>query len=719
MSLETIAAAAATTAETEITEIQSVNPPKNNVIRGSFGTSESAVEQIELDLIDLSPTNPRRKINIESLEELATNIRKNGVIQNIVVRPKAEGRFEIVSGERRYRASLMAERKTIPARIANLSDAQVIEIQISENLHREDVHPLEEAAGYQYLLETVKAGNRRLTMAELAVRVGKNINYVHTRLQLTKLIEAAKESLLSDKITLSHALELAKYSEEIQVEALEQCFEEQRDWDETAEDYVTVTETAPVAHLRSFLNRSVLQRLQDAPFDVRDKRLHPEGRICPLCPYRSGNAPSLFENLDDADICTNKPCFQMKTRNHIALVQIEARAATAARTKEIALQVRPLNAEAADEDAGDESDNQTVQSENQADNLPEVFEQFENHVANEEYRAPLVRSSYYSDNGMIGSGQYVSLGKEADFCPFAESAVFGDGAEIGNKLWICRVKLCAKHFRQSPIVGQYINYAAIGASAAMTSAPAVDNKEQAAKRRQELFDMRVAEPVRVRVLKESAANFNETRWIWNDEFYLNLLISRLFKLLSREEGKNLKTIGEILDVDFAEFTSGYESRSDKTIWTRAEKFGTLSAEQKSKLLYLMLICSLGENPYLGGYVSQETVIELAKKENLNYLLFDAEERLCQAAKKYKAEAKAYLKQVQMNDETAAKPLFWQKDLADRQAHVLPNASRVLSADDEHENIIERDDEPDDNAGGAREEERDNHAEAVNGRRQAA
>src|SRR5579872_7460154 len=113
-----------------------------------------SVQEIPLSKISESKTNPRRQFDETKLAELAANIRQYGVLQAILVRPIGEaGSFEVVAGTRRYRASKLAGRETIPATVRELTDAQCLELQLIENLQRSDVHELDEAQGYAALMQ--------------------------------------------------------------------------------------------------------------------------------------------------------------------------------------------------------------------------------------------------------------------------------------------------------------------------------------------------------------------------------------------------------------------------------------------------------------------------------------------------------------------------------------------------------------------------------------
>ena len=114
--------------------------------------AESGYRNLPLSMLDESATNPRRTFEPTKLVELAHSLTMHGLIQPITVRPKGD-RFEVVAGARRFRAAQIAELADVPTRILELSDEETLEVQIIENSQRQDVHPYEEAAGYQRLLD--------------------------------------------------------------------------------------------------------------------------------------------------------------------------------------------------------------------------------------------------------------------------------------------------------------------------------------------------------------------------------------------------------------------------------------------------------------------------------------------------------------------------------------------------------------------------------------
>lgn len=168
--------------------------------------------------IRFSKTNPRAGINQERLNELAESIRNVGVLEPILVRP-VEGKngstYELVCGERRLRAAQLVKLEEIPAIVRVLTDQQALEVQVIENLQREDLHPLDEAEGYRQLMATAK-----YDVARIAARIGRSVKYVYDRVKLLALVAEAKKAFLEERITAGHAILLARLTPAAQKRAL-------------------------------------------------------------------------------------------------------------------------------------------------------------------------------------------------------------------------------------------------------------------------------------------------------------------------------------------------------------------------------------------------------------------------------------------------------------------------------------------------------------------
>ena len=163
------------------------------------GALNAGVEEIEIALIDTNPNQPRKNFDKDALAELAKSISQHGVIQPIIVAPKG-GRYEIIAGERRYRATQQAGRGKIPAIVRDYNDMERKEIALIENLQREDLNPIEEAMAYKTLM-----GQYNLTQEELANKLGKGRPTVANSLRLLHLAPAVQEMLVSGRLTAGHA----------------------------------------------------------------------------------------------------------------------------------------------------------------------------------------------------------------------------------------------------------------------------------------------------------------------------------------------------------------------------------------------------------------------------------------------------------------------------------------------------------------------------------
>jgi ParB family chromosome partitioning protein len=170
--------------------------------------THAQIREVAIDKILPNPAQPRLSYEEDSLTELADSIREHGVLQPILVRP-AGSKFELIAGERRWRASSMAGRESIPAIVVQFDERTALEVSIIENLQREDVSPLEEAAMFRKMTDTFGYSVR-----QLAQKVGKDKGYVENRLRLSDAPDDIRELLSVRKDTISHAYELMKIGDE-------------------------------------------------------------------------------------------------------------------------------------------------------------------------------------------------------------------------------------------------------------------------------------------------------------------------------------------------------------------------------------------------------------------------------------------------------------------------------------------------------------------------
>jgi ParB/RepB/Spo0J family partition protein len=319
----------------------------------STPAATSGLQMISLDSITPNPNNPRRNIEKGPLKELAASIAEHGVRQPVLVRPlvvtKGGTSYELVVGERRWRASKLAGRETIPAIVdANLSDRQALEIMVIENLQREDVHPLDEALGYQALLKAgaepstngKTPGPGVHTVETIAAKVGKSASYVYQRMKLLALIPAAREAFQEGDITAAHAVLIARLQPADQLRALQVTLTGDDYGDKSKPDPATCTlkhalgsmeygiALIPEKGLREWIQENVNLKLKGVPWDLNDADLVPEAGACSECPKRSTSNPGLFAELavKGEDTCFDATCFNRKREVFVELQVKSAKA---------------------------------------------------------------------------------------------------------------------------------------------------------------------------------------------------------------------------------------------------------------------------------------------------------------------------------------------------------------------------------------------------------
>ncbi|MFI3306523.1 MAG: ParB/RepB/Spo0J family partition protein [Rikenellaceae bacterium] len=257
------------------------------------------IKNIKLSTIRVNANNPRKSLNEQTLEELAQSIKAVGVLQPIIVQntndPQSEYTFEIICGERRFRASQMLGAETIPAIVkVGVRADEVLEMALTENLLREDIAPIEEMMVYTELIE-----ERNYTVEKLMERFGKSESYIRSRMRLTSLIEEFRTLLTADIITIGTAIELSKYSREIQAEVYDSHFAEgvnYQNWRGNS--------TKSIAES---LERSYSTDLEDYFFDKLD---------CYNCGFNT-QVISLFTDDTLCGKCTNRQCLKAKNTAYI------------------------------------------------------------------------------------------------------------------------------------------------------------------------------------------------------------------------------------------------------------------------------------------------------------------------------------------------------------------------------------------------------------------
>jgi ParB family chromosome partitioning protein len=188
-----------------LSEDRELSPAIVSLLSPDAAGPTQGVRVIPLERIEPNPEQPRIKFDENTIEELAASIREHGVLQPILVRPIGPNRYQLIAGERRWRASRVAGAETIPALIEEIDDDAALEIAIIENLQREDLSPLDEAVMYDRMVREHGYSIRRL-----AQKLGKDKGYLENRLRLADAPDEIKELVSVRKDTLSHAYELLK-----------------------------------------------------------------------------------------------------------------------------------------------------------------------------------------------------------------------------------------------------------------------------------------------------------------------------------------------------------------------------------------------------------------------------------------------------------------------------------------------------------------------------
>jgi ParB/RepB/Spo0J family partition protein len=260
--------------------------------------------EVHEDLADVAvaemrpgPWQYRKRFDETKLEELARSMARKGQLQRVLLRRADEG-FEIIGGERRWRAAQRIGLATLRASILDVDDETALEMCVAENAQRDDVHPLDECDAFR----TMRDRHGR-SVEQIAARIGRGIAYVYERLALEYLGEPARDAYFEGRITLGVALALATVRDsELQVVALEDLTK-----------HLQPGESPSVARARETIKTRYHLRLADAPFDTASGGLVPSAGSCVDCPKRSGNQGTLFADAWGRDnVCLDRACWDSK-----------------------------------------------------------------------------------------------------------------------------------------------------------------------------------------------------------------------------------------------------------------------------------------------------------------------------------------------------------------------------------------------------------------------
>lgn len=228
--------------------------------------------------------------------ELSKSFLKVGVLQPVLLRPKnGTGKYELIFGHRRLAACKAAGLEQIPANIKEVPDGDILELQVTENLQRKDVHPMDEAIAFRSLIK-----EKHYQVEEIAARFGKQPAFVTQRLKLNDLAPDLRKDFKNGQMLLGHALLICRLTEKDQVELRKNRVGQYRS------GYGTVSD------IEEYIERHIMHKLSSAPFKHDDETLNKTAGPCTSCPKRSGTNPLLFPDVREDDRCFDAACFATK-----------------------------------------------------------------------------------------------------------------------------------------------------------------------------------------------------------------------------------------------------------------------------------------------------------------------------------------------------------------------------------------------------------------------
>jgi ParB family chromosome partitioning protein len=263
------------------------------------GNVKTEMRQVRIELLSVL-ANPRRRANAQKMRELEASIKQKGILEPLLVRPTwtdaDPNTYEVVAGQRRYQAAKKLGLKEVPCTVRAISDSEVLELQLIENIQRENMHPMEEAAACRELME-LHGGNAHTVAAIL----GLPVRAIQHRMQLNALDDQLKKVFLDGRIAEADALDIAVMQPKDQKEVL--------DYIERQEYRVRPKE------VRSHI-RGMLRLLTQPPFDMLSATLYPKAGACTACLKRTDARDNFVGNLfeEQQALCLDGACYQEKTR---------------------------------------------------------------------------------------------------------------------------------------------------------------------------------------------------------------------------------------------------------------------------------------------------------------------------------------------------------------------------------------------------------------------
>ncbi|HEX8249022.1 MAG TPA: ParB/RepB/Spo0J family partition protein [Pyrinomonadaceae bacterium] len=416
------------------------------------------------------PTQERRRNSFtpEGLESLGASIVEHGLIYPIVVRPLADGRYEICVGERRWRASLHKGLKAIECFVRELSDAQVVELQYEENHEREEPNELDDAFTFKFLMDT-----EGYTREKLATRFHRERAEIAKILKLNDLIPEAVEEVADGRLPLKHAYYLSRFPAATQKIIVEEKYAYK--FGDAGEGVVSYQD------FKDEIDEHILRRLDNAPFDISDPRLHIKNLLCGDCRERSSVEAYLFPELAAADRCLNKSCFELKTNTHMKL-QREAIAA------------------------------QKAVEENKP--VEEVIKTVALVTEKSFHNSPFGREKVQTNQNLLDQPE----------CGFSELSLAIGGEKKGQQVYVCRNETCPVH-RPQPAVEKHL--------------------QENLQRLEDEFEAKVNRLNREKIFRAALEFFTDYKPFWQfDDLIQKLIVEFLFVIRFSPEADILQAVSD-------------------------------------------------------------------------------------------------------------------------------------------------------------------------------
>ncbi len=266
-------------------------------------TQNAALRSLSVLEVSPSANNPRKQFNDADLADLAASVAKVGIMQPILVRPDADG-YEIVCGERRYRAAVLAGLTEVPCIVRTLTDDEAFHIAITENLQRKDINPMEESDAFFQLTKRGKT-----SAAKIADMLGVGEKYVYDRLALQRCIPVVQEQIRSGSLPITHGKQFARLTFDDQQQLYDQCA--------SKAGGITLTD------IKRNIENTFERNLEEAPFNIKNPSLYEQAGACTNCPKRSGCNALLFDDVQSKDVCFDADCYAKKVELHIASIKAQ------------------------------------------------------------------------------------------------------------------------------------------------------------------------------------------------------------------------------------------------------------------------------------------------------------------------------------------------------------------------------------------------------------